>query len=275
MHTTLHSELEIGQTDRLEANAAHKRSLEHLWLDHITADTPDCFSVEFKVPSQEREIRLADLIEVQRQCGIVYGHRHLGVPEDDVFSLVSISFALTGPTRNPGPLSARGTVHARLFETQDVRGRPRSADVRFHLIDEHGGEGRGAALARFVPRHTYDRLRSRRVRPASHATEITCPPEVEIIRADRSDRVLADHDSDHVTAMAMLCAIESSLAMGTGSDPRRLGLSSLSMIFTDYLNADPPPTFAYLVSPGGSVDGHVAQSEARRAEFSGTVFEIR
>ncbi|PET35646.1 hypothetical protein CN514_25000, partial [Bacillus sp. AFS001701] len=65
---------------RIRPADVHKVRPENVWIQDPIRESPHSLSALFEVPVGARALRLVDLIEVQRQAGILQAHQQFGVP---------------------------------------------------------------------------------------------------------------------------------------------------------------------------------------------------
>lgn len=258
---------------RVPPGAAHKRNARHLWLGTATPTDATEVSMTFQTPSHGAPPRFAELVEVQRQAGIVYAHHALAVGESDVFILTSIGLEFDRQPGGPTLDHLDGTVAVRGEDLAQGRGRPKSAILDFSMVADEQPFARGAATVTFVHGPVYERMRRRELDadPTPPAPEPDVPRTTDVISStvatDPTDPILADHGGDHVSAMAMVCAIEASLR---AERPGSL-LEALRVDFTSYAELTPAPTLDYRLDPAGAFDGWITQAGRRKAVFSGRI----
>lgn len=244
----------------------HKTTTDNVWLDSTRLETDGDLSSSFRIPMSGLRPRFAELMEVQRQAGIVHVHRRLDVPLDHVFLLDEIELRIE---RYGDAGSAAGNVSV----TADPPAEPRRASRRlaqsFTLRTPDGLHASGRSRARFVPRSVYERLRN----------QATMSPTVHDPRApDRSaqtteipfsynsdDPILADHDSDHVSAMSIVCAVERIVSTW----PDEPGLASFGIEFQRYTEVRPTPTIRLHARDDTILIGQILQQGIVTAVFTG------
>ncbi|HXH36524.1 MAG TPA: hypothetical protein VNJ54_19270 [Plantibacter sp.] len=263
---------------RIVPESAHKRDAGHLWLGTAHEDH-DALTATFRTPAVRDGGVFAELMEVQRQAGIVYAHRALAVPADAVFMLTSISLDLRPSIAGALEHPVQGTVRVtRAAEAGAVR-MARAAALRFVLEAPGARLGSGAASVKFLPIALYDRVRHGvAIAPDVRGTDETSaailrraarsdPARIRAreVRSNPADPILADHTGDHLSAMAMVCEIED--AVRSDAEPR--ALVSLHIAFMSYAELSPVPTLVFVVAADGAIEGAVHQSGLQRAVFTG------
>lgn len=250
----------------------HKRNADHVWLGMAETVSKGVLAASYSVPPFPETLRLVDLMEVQRQAGIVHVHRHLAVPHDEVFALQSIGLSLVRPCLLSLPETRCGIVRvqAKGEEEPSPSGRIRSASHLFEVAARSGLEAYGTSNARFISKVVYERFR----RSASSRLKAEQMPKRgqdghrERLVIDKMDPILSDHDSDHIPAMAIACAVEKSVTSPGG----RPHLAELSICFHSYVDPLPAPTLVTRLRDGSSFSGIVEQEGVARASFTGRAF---
>lgn len=246
---------------------AHKHDPRNLWLTSAVIDEQRSFSAGFAIPAHGNPLRLVDLIEVERQAGIVFAHHHLAVPRDSIFVLTGISLDVVSPAvwHGNGGLSGRVTVSlADLPGTQSIR----QARMNFALETPDGALAWGAAAVSFLSPALYARLRGRAMDNQSRFEDRGPLEELNpnIVFLDLMDPLVGDHSSDHVSGMAVAAGIERTLiARGGGF------LRGLSLEFQEYIEPLPPLLLSVDDHRSGQVVGRVRQAGVTKATFSGTM----
>lgn len=238
----------------------HKRTEAGVWLRRARQDALGGLETDFRVPGRPRGVRLAELMEVQRQAGIVHVHRGFGVPYDHIFVLDMIELRMSVPAQPPCR-----TGRVRVEAATPGRGPVRSLIQDFTLLTDGGTTARGRTQARFVPPEVYARLR----RP-EHAHEVAPgDPAVQGISAvplqvDPTDPVLKDHPSDHISAMSLVCALEGLLSQDRSGSP----LKAVRVDFRHYIDNDPTPMLEFSSARDGFISGALTQRGTAMATFA-------
>lgn len=207
------------------AELTHKRHADNVWIGGLRTCACGDLCAEFQLPPMSSAFRLAELIEIQRQAGIAHAHLCLNVPAASVFVLNQIALS-----RSEGSIPSGGTVEV-TTEGGQSQGRTRAARQGFRL--QRGERASdliaiGSSEARFIERAAFDRLRTA---PSAVAYTPTTAVTVPLMaNADAGDPLLNDHDSDHVSAMALITAIER--ALGGGANQQQV--TGLSIRFVSY-----------------------------------------
>lgn len=244
----------------------HKTDPSNVWIHHAVEESPHSMCANFRVPASRGVPRFVDLMEVQRQVGILQAHRQMGVPDTDVFVLDEIALKLV-TNYGPSDISRHsGVVRAQLVATSS-RGRSRSLSQYFALEGPGGLIAVGTAAASLVPHAVYDRVRSR---PTAEEGTTSAGPRytyMEPIRVSAEDPLLSDHPSDHLTAVQTIADVER-VSLEQSSYAR---VRSLKLEFHRYADADPAPTLQLRVSKSGRLRAEVVQLGVRRAKITGTL----
>lgn len=259
-----------GPTHLVDPRDAHKRDADNLWITNIVSSGATAMALEFQIPQACSTRRLPDLIEVQRQAGMVFAHKSLDVPHSSVHVLRAFRLELNGiPEAAPqSPLAGKASLT--LLDSHSVQGRVRSAHASIEIACADGTRGTGTLTAMFLPPSVYERLRSTQHpdNPIAGALATDRRNERgwvhETVRADSANPLLSDHENDHITAMALVCAIEGSLVRTA-----RASIRALAFDFSEYIEHSPPPQYSYTLTPSGGFDGFVSQSGKTKAAFSG------
>ncbi len=249
----------------LSPAAAHKQHDRSLWLRSAEASRGGGITATFGMPACGGRVRFAQIMEIQRQAGILHAHRQLGVPTDDVFILNDIELRVQWPLTSVPVRTVRGRIRVRSAEASPVRSRVRGAEQRFSVEANGGLRAEGTSRASFVSKAVFRRIRDQRS-TASRSMDSRHRGLVrrEALVVDRADPILSDHDVDHVSAMSVVCAIERSLrAHGDAL------LASLSLRFLSYCEADPAPELELRFAAGRRFQGVLAQDAAVYAELDG------
>lgn len=245
----------------------HKSVAEHVWITSAVETAAAGVSARFRFATFGAHVRLADLIEVQRQAGMIHAHRALGVPPSHVFVLNSIALAATGDWDGAEP-TIEGTVRVSADGAASVAAPPRAAGQRFTLESDAGATAVGSSRASFVPRPVYERLRKRHAEPLATATarEDAATESFEL-RPPQGDPLLGDHAVDHVSAMTLISSIEHALIE---RHPGRR-LARLSLDFASYAELGDPPSVLRIAVSREGFRGVVAQDDAVKVVVEGAL----
>lgn len=246
----------------------HKVKPENVWIHHPIEESAYSLSTRFEVPVGERALRFVELIEVQRQIGILQAHRQFGVPEGEVFTLDQIGLTLLTRSQPSEVPRDRGSVRAQIVATS-TRGRARALAQHFSLESDSGLIAVGRAQASLIPQSVYERVRAhaRVSNPLSPLTLRQGFSYEEPLQVDTGDPLLTDHPSDHLTAMQAIADVERvARQMVPGA-----ALRSLELVFQRYADADPNPTLRLNISAAGRLTAEVMQLGVRRAKVSGVL----
>lgn len=246
----------------------HKVKPENVWIHHPIEESAYSLSTRFEVPVGERAPRFVELIEVQRQIGILQAHRQFGVPEGEVFTLDQIGLTLLTRSQPSEVPRDRGSIRAQIVATS-TRGRARALAQHFSLEGDSGLIAVGRAQASLIPQSVYERVRAH-ARVSNPLGPLTLRPGFsyeEPLQIDTGDPLLTDHPSDHLTAMQAIADVErAARQMVPGA-----GLRSLKLVFQRYADAEPTPTLRLNISAAGRFTAEVMQLGVRRAKVSGVL----
>lgn len=245
---------------RVIADEVHKVRQENVWISDAMAITDHTMAASFAVPAWKPEgVRFAELMEVQRQMAMLQLHRQAGVPLDAVFIVDLFSLRHITESRIPN----EGTIHSQLVSSGGVRGR---FFVQRLAFEAPGGlVALGKSHARALPRKLYKRVRTRPNKDAARATpEGSLAVGERVLTVDRNDPLLSDHDSDHITALQIIAAVEEAVTAGGCK-----ALSALSLGFEQYTEFEPAPKLLVEERRNNRFRGIVRQDGASTAVFSG------
>lgn len=251
----------------VRAKDAHKLDSRNLWLSTAVNDEQNRFTVNFSIPAGSGPLRFVDLIEVERQAGIVFAHSYLDVPHDAAFVLSEIALELVSGVRWPGKTGLTGTIQVSLADPAEKARSLRKATLNFGLSVHGRPSGRGSATVRFLPLKLYARFRRRRTDSEldaddesryEHATPNT-------IAMNPMDPLVNDHLTDHVSGIAVAAAIDNVVTTQPGERVLRM----LSLRFHDYIEHHPPAALHIDRVGDGELRGSVRQGGIPKATFSG------
>ncbi|WP_433674821.1 hypothetical protein [Microbacterium gorillae] len=240
----------------------HKIRAESVWLASAQAVSARTVSAAFRIPTTSAEhARFAEVLEVQRQVGMLQLTRQASLPDSDVFILNRISLRLLGHANAP----TNGIVHSHIVSGAAIDGGKRSFHQRFGFESEDGLVATGRSHATFIPRPLYERLRSNRPRPAA-ISNTDAGQELEPLDFSEDDPILSDHPSDHITAMQVAVAVEHRV----GNLKPGAKLTALRLRFDHYIETRPLPLLAVEFRPGNKFSGQVRQNGVSMASFGGS-----
>ncbi len=244
----------------------HKSQPTNVWIHSPKEESAHSLSTDFEVPSEEKPLRFVDLVEVQRQAGILQAHRQLGVPEGEVFTLDMIALKVIARAGVSDMLLDSGRVRAQIVATA-ARGKTRSLGQYFTLEGRAGLIAVGKAHASLMPRKVYERVRAQS--PVSRP-RTTPAPSVRFsyekhLHVDLEDPLLSDHPSDHITAVQAIAGVERAAA---DIGPQRQ-LRALKIVFQHYIDIDPVPTLRLREAGESRFLAEVIQQGAVRARATG------
>ncbi|PRI11225.1 hypothetical protein [Leucobacter massiliensis] len=220
---------EDGLDGAVPPELVHKVEQRHGWLTASTPNGEDAIDFGYRLPGDLRP-GAAEYVEVQRQATHALAHLLLRVPFESRAMLSSADLVFHGD--EPGeaaPRAGRARLRTRV-DGRAVRG-VAHIDVGAEFFagnDAPSGAcfATGRITGKYLPQRLYDRLRTAAAPAASKAAAesgVTDPaaPEhetaasalvdalaVEELVVDRSNPILADHETDHVDGMAVVCASE-------------------------------------------------------------------
>lgn len=257
---------------RIRPADVHKVRPENVWIQDPIRESPHSLSALFEVPVGARALRLVDLIEVQRQAGILQAHQQFGVPRNEVFVLDQMAMTRVISVLEWAESHRRGRIRSQIVAT-GVRGRARSLVQHFALETSEGLIAIGRAKSSLIPAAVYQRVRqhaseSDRLNPPSKGSAFTYEG---LLQVDMQDPLLSDHPSDHLTAIQAIADVE---RVAQRVAPRS-SLRKLRLTFQRYADASPAPTLRLKVSPAGRLAAEIVQHGVRRATLAGAVVERR
>lgn len=206
-------------------------------------------------------------MEIQRQAGIVHVHREFGVPYDDVAILDTIELRMCGQ-RPPNGVIGRIDVSA--SGSVPRRTPTRNLEQCYQVTTPTGVSSIGMTQARFVPSSVYERLRSRGEKSSSSGRSddhSALTWQEEPFAPDPDDPVLSDHGADHISAMSLVCEVETIVDRHCGPD----SLASLRVEFNRYAELHPQPVIRVRAMSEVSFEGLLLQNGETKAIFSGTL----
>ncbi|WP_170285762.1 AfsA-related hotdog domain-containing protein [Microbacterium rhizomatis] len=249
----------------VRAEEAHKRDRRNLWLGAARLDGRGRFTVAFAIPRRQMSVRFVDLIEIERQAGIVFAHNHLEVAADAVFVLSEISLSVDPAWRNHPGFSGEVEV-SRVDPTAASHQSSRKVAMRFRLTIDGNSFAEGFARVSFLPPALYARVRARVSAPsADESSGGETDPGAAIV--DPLDPLTTDHPTDHVPGMAVAAAIEKAVADGWSGRALRM----LSLSFQNYIEHDPPPLVRFDPLDGDDIRGHIQQGGVTKGMFTGAL----
>lgn len=251
---------------QIHASDVHKTKPENVWIHDPVEDSPHSLSARFDVPVRDRKLRLVDLVEVQRQVGILQAHQQFGVPDSEVFVLGQMALKRVTTAPQWTESHAQGSIRTQIVASNS-RGRARSLVQHFALETPSGLIAIGRAKSSLIPASVYQRVRQHETHPRllnprlkGHGFSYE-----ELLQVDREDPLLSDHPSDHLTAIQAIAEVERvARLVASPSD-----LRALKLTFQRYADADPAPILRLKVSASGRLSAEVVQFGVRRAKLAG------
>lgn len=267
-----HTSTERGvysQVVEISKSDAHKRHKERLWLECQVLLIDDKMLAYFRIPSSDTSARFSEMMEVQRQAGLVLVHQILGVPKDRLFVLESINLSFDNDSLPTKSLPKLGEILCSVDSTKGQGVFTSRASISFTFYANEVLIGYGSAEVHLISAKIYDRLRMNKEEYASHTGQLQSFEQSYVYRqrffVDQNDPILTDHPSDHVTAMGIVCAVERLVCSGfLGSD-----LMELSLEFYSYAETTTPSDVEFQPSGENHFTGMLTQSGVTRAGFSG------
>lgn len=246
------------------AQDVHKRDQANIWVSEPHFDTLHSARMDFEIPATVATLRFADLMEVQRQAGMLQVHRQMGASSDDIFILDRISLR-AGPRGVAGREECRcGVIRSYIVESPTRTPKARCIEQRFLIEIEGGIVASGRSFATIVPESLHRRLRAY-VQGVTHSPPASWHVGGESLPLDPEDPVLSDHHSDHFTAMQVALGIESLVRKRRPSE----SISSIRLKFLSYMDLASEPALVLRLSSAGRLRGHVIQSGQLKVEAHG------
>lgn len=246
----------------------HKRQPSANWLRSASVDSSSTLAAQFIVRPYGERARLAELIEVQRQTGLLHSHKVLAVPRTEIFILEEISLTVTDGPLSSQPVPVRGTARTRA--TPELRGgRAHRAKHHVQIHTDAGLTATGSSAALYVPAKTYRRLQNRLRDDTAAVSQAPAATMRARLTIDTRDPILSDHQNDHISGMSVICAIESFFR----DHAPQLELRSLHLRFDQPLNSSTPADIALRFPSATAFEGEIVQSSAPRARFTGNLTE--
>lgn len=245
----------------------HKSHPGNVWVSDMRQESPHTLSATFRIPPAKHPPRFAELMEVQRQAGMLQLHRQAKVAHHAVLVLdrISLRFVVDGVAGRDAVRSGR--VRSHLVAAPETRTR-RTLRQFFDLETEHGLIALGRSQVKVLPRPLYVRLRRSAAETPTEADAGTSSATgFTPLPIAAGDPLTSDHPSDHVTAMQLAAAIERAI---TGTRPGS-ALTSLKLVFRAYTERATTPLVRSSAHDDGIITGDVRQGGLVRAHFSARV----
>lgn len=255
-------EVEPVRPEDVSPADVHKSRPENVWIRDLRRESAHTVSAAFRIPPPPGLPRFAELMEVQRQAGMLQLHRQLGVSHDDVLVLdrIGLRFILDGTARTDAVLS--GLVRSQLIAPPSTR-RRRVFRQFFGIETARGLVAVGRSQVKVLPRRLYQRLRNGADDLQTGAGD-AAPTGFAPLTITASDRLTSDHASDHITAMQLVTALESAIA---GSRPDA-AVTALKLTFHTYTEPATQPFVRSSDRGDGRLEGAVIQGGLLRAHFA-------
>lgn len=243
----------------------HKLLAENVWVAAPRLESTHTLSASYQVPPGKRALRFVDLMEVQRQVGMLQLHRQLDLPRSDVLVLNGIQLRFVADAPDSASLAA-GIVHSSQVQKQSPASR--TIDQYFSIESNSGLAAVGRSRVTTLPQLVYDRIR-RTTTTKQTATEARAERATEDVQltVDPFDPLNADHPSDHITAMQIAGGVESALL---GSQPSA-SMESLKLTFNTYVELAPSAFISIARSRTAKFRGRITQNGLVRASFAARV----
>lgn len=157
---------------------AHKRDTRNLWLSTAAIGADGAFASGFRIPASNGPVRIVDLMEVERQAGIVFAHRCLGVANDSVFVLSRISLEVVSGSKWRRKAGLVGEVKVSVVEPTGLPRPTREASIQFTMAADRC-LALGGATVSFLTPSLYSRLRRRPLPTQSDRDDVSSPEDVD------------------------------------------------------------------------------------------------
>lgn len=243
----------------------HKYDDQNTWIRAARLTHGDAVEFEFEIPAGVRP-RMAEYIEVQRQATHAFAHLHLGVPASALAMLETADLTRADVPHPDAPLPSRGLAVVRSRHSAPPRGGVFDIFVGVEFADERGSIATGSITGRYLPPRLYERFRA--ASPGSGGADPARADDVAPISMpliiDRTNPILNDHDSDHVSGMAVICAAEQIIAEHL---PER-ALAHLTTRFLAFIEPSLPATLELQVA-GDTAVATVVQADRWCARSAG------
>lgn len=218
---------------------AHKADRRNLWLRSVVSRDATSVTFRFRIPDTVRP-GIAEYVEVQRQATHAFAHLHLDVPLDGRAMLSTAEMLLDAGGRSALPCAGSVTVRANI-DGRAARG-VADIDVGVRFIADAGtdpaesriAEGRitesriaerriaeGRITGKYLPRRLYDRIRGsngsaeiaaetdgHEIAAEAGGTDRFAGQVVEALAVEAGNPILGDHETDHISGMVVVCAVE-------------------------------------------------------------------
>ena len=251
----------------------HKSESRNIWLSAAELNLDGSLKLSFEIPA-DLHPRFAEYVEVQRQATHAFAHLCLSVPDGALSMLETAEIVLSDAM----PQETRFPHAGYVVVCQTIAGAPRGGvyniNVTVEFFTTDGAIAVGKVTGKYLPQRLYDRLRTsapRRTVPEIAETFGEVPPAqvVEPFVVDLTNPILSDHETDHVSGMAVVCATEQIVALYL---PNRT-LIQLSTAFLAFIEKD-SPAFLELKVTGNTFIATVVQGDRLCATSEGIIGEL-
>lgn len=222
-------------------NLVHKSDDRNIWVHDAQMMQDGTIELSFAIPTSVRP-RFAEYVEVQRQATHALAHASLGIPVATASLLSSASLLVLECMPQDAPFPRSGSVVVRhVLPTPHTRADSRDIEVEVDFYTVNGHVAHGRIRGKYLPHRVLDRVRG----SAPALNPIPEPVDTAAVPSPRATRplvesltnpILSDHDHDHVSGMAIICAVEEFLGDHC-SDQR---LSRLSTVFYAFVEKTLP-----------------------------------
>lgn len=216
----------------------------------------------FELPQTNSGLPFTYLMEIQRQAGIAFAHRVLGVLYSDAFMLKTMKLS-----RNSlgSSLPHTGFVEIEVGDSKSAGGKLKHTQVHSKILDTSGTAlFQGRLSSSFLSKDIYERIRQRTM--AQPKTLDKCSicdnRSVDGALLDTAMPKLRDHDSDHLAAIEIVAAIEEGIRSNFQSE-----ILGVSLSFNNYLELNPLPKIHFFSVASNIITGCIHQGQTLGATF--------
>lgn len=250
----------------------HKSESRNIWLSAAELNLDGSLKLSFEIPA-DLHPRFAEYVEVQRQATHAFAHLCLSVPDGALSMLETAEIVLSDAMLQETRIPHAGHVVVYQSIAGAHRGGVFDINVTVEFFTTDGAIAVGKVSGKYLPQRLYDRLRTStpmRTVPEIAGTYGEAPPAqiIEPFVVDLTNPILSDHDTDHVSGMAVICATEQIVALYL---PNR-ALMQLSTAFLAFIEKD-SPAFLELKVTGNTFITTVVQGDRLCARSDGIIGE--
>lgn len=198
----------------------HKTNAENMWLTSSRELAPEEMEFCYRIRGT-RWVGVSEYIEVQRQATHAFAHLALGIPIEHRALLTRVALEVDSSLIGVSTFPSCGKIVLRLRAQFQGKRSGQGVDVDAFFAVAAREIGRGRISGKYLPPGLYERLRQFKGAPLgdddSHEAARVCEPrpwrsvKSEILQVDKLNPMLDDHSSDHVTGMAVVCALEAAI----------------------------------------------------------------